>query len=74
MESWSGGRCAGGRAEAVSVGRDSSEGAAVRVDGATALEPGSVLGFPGCLPSSGQLGEPQPGFGLGACGVADSSS
>lgn len=49
-------------------------GAAVKVDGAIALELGSVLGFPGCLPLSGQINEPLPGLGLGACGVAGSSS
>lgn len=62
------------RAEAVSVGRDWNVGAAVKVDGATALEQGSVLGFPGCWPWFGQVNELLPGLGLGVCGVVDSLS
>lgn len=73
-ESWSGGRRAGARAGAVSAGRGWNEAAAAKADGATALEPGSVLGFPGCLPSSGRVGEPLPGLGLVAYGAGDSSS
>lgn len=73
-ESWSGGRYAGVRAGAVSVGRDWNAGAAVKADGVTALGLGSVLGFPGCLPSSGQVSELLLGLGLVACGVVDSSS
>ena len=73
-ESWSGGRHAAVRAEAVSVGKDWNAGAAAKVDGAIALELGSVLGFPGCLPLSGQVNELLPGLGLGACGAVDSLS
>lgn len=73
-ESWSGGRRAEVRAGAVSVGRDWNAGAAAKADGAIALGLGSVLGFPGRLPLSGQVSDLLPGLGLGACGVVDSSS
>lgn len=72
--SWSGGRRAEVRAEAVSAGRGWNAGAAVKAVGAIALGPGSVLGFPGRLPSPGRVSELLPGLGLGACGVVGSSS
>lgn len=73
-ESWSGGRRAEARAGAVSWGRDWNAGSAAKADGAIALGLVSVLGFPGCLPLSGQVSELLPGLGLGACEVVDSSS
>lgn len=73
-ESWSGGRRAEVRAGAVSAGRDWNAGVAAKADGAIALGPGNVLGFPGCLPLSGQVSELLPGLGLGACEVVDSWS
>lgn len=73
-ENWSGGRRAEARAEAVSAGRGWNAGAAAKADGAIALGLGSVLGFPGCLPLSGQVSELLPGLGLGAYGVVDSLS
>lgn len=59
---------------AASVGRGWNAVAAAKADEAIALGLGSVLGFPGCFPLSGQVNELLPALGLGACGVADSSS
>lgn len=58
----------------VSAGKDWNEGLVAKVGAATALGLESILGFPGCLPLSGQVGELLPGLGLGACEAADSSS